>query len=195
MKVQYSLLTNYEVRQIYLPQKERKYSLPQLLSQSMETCQKETLFCNIHFFINYSLVSSNQSNMSRALPLSHYAIIFDDYGRWEVGWASPHILWQTGTICRTWNLVLHPHFLLTTEDFNFKQDELRAFKHYSFSFSSLCSLFVVQMSSIRAGVTDSTRKLLHGTELSGIPQEHRLHSMYSKAKYLLHTISYKAITT
>lgn len=186
---------NYEVRQIYLPQKESKYSLPHVLSQSMKTCQVETFFHSTYFLIDYGLVSSNQSNMSRALPLSHYTIIFDDCGRWEVGWASLHILWQTGTICRTWNLILHAHFLLTTEDFNFKQDEVRTFKHYSFSFSSLRSPFVVQMSSIRAGVTDSTRKLLHGKELSGIPQEHRLQSMYSKAKYLLHKVSYKAIRT
>lgn len=154
---------NYQVRQIYLPQKESKYSLPELLSQSMESCQVEALFHSTHVLINYGLASISQSNMSRTLPLSHYTIIFDDCGRWEVGWASLHILWQTGTISRTWNLILHAHFLLTTDDLSFKQDELRAFKHYNLSFSSLCSPFVVQMSSIRAGVTDSTRKLLHDT--------------------------------
>lgn len=178
---------NYEMRQIYFPQKESKYSLPEHPSQSMKSCQVENLFHSTHILISSGLVSSSQSNMSRALPLSHYTIIFDDCGRWEVGRASLHILWQTGTICRTWNLILHAHFLLMTEDYNFKQDELRAFKHYSYSFSSLRSPFVVQMSSIRAKVTDSTRKLLHGTELSGIPQT-SLNVIKSKVSYFTHNI-------
>lgn len=96
------------MRQIYLPQKERKNILPELLSQHMKSCQVETLFHSTYFLMkSYGLVSSSQSNTSRALPLSHYTIIFDDHDRWEVGWASLHTLWQTGTICRTWNLILH----------------------------------------------------------------------------------------